>query len=39
MVEIEKKYDEVYEICEKGSRLLGKNGGNEDESRETAEGD
>lgn len=29
---IEKKYDEVYEICEKGSKLLGKNGGNEDES-------
>ncbi len=23
---IEKKYDEIYEICEKGSRLLGKNG-------------
>lgn len=25
---IEDKYDEVYEICEKGSRLLGKSGGN-----------
>lgn len=29
---IEGKYDEVYEICEKGSRLLGKNGGMDDES-------
>lgn len=28
---IEDKYDEVYEICEKGSRLLGKNGGTDDE--------
>ncbi len=25
---IEDKYDEAYEICEKGSRLLGKSGGN-----------
>lgn len=23
---IEEKYDEVYEVCEKGSRLLGKDG-------------
>lgn len=29
---IEEKYDEAYEICEKGSRLLGINGGNDDES-------
>lgn len=28
---IEEKYDEAYEICEKGSRLLGRNGGNDDE--------
>ena len=27
---IEEKYDEVYEICEKGSRLLGKKEGNGD---------
>ena len=29
---IEEKYDEAYEICEKGSGLLGINGGNDDES-------
>lgn len=29
---IEDKYDEIYEICEKGSRLLGKHGGIDDES-------
>lgn len=28
---IEEKYDEAYEICEKGNRLLGRNGGNDDE--------
>ena len=27
---IEDKYDEAYEICEKGSRLLGKKGGIQD---------
>lgn len=30
---IEDKYDEIYEICEKGSGLLGKNGGADDDGR------